>query len=60
MKWRALLVTFVITNVAIGAATMALAQTQTQQLVAPAKTQFSDNNGVPALVLPAGLNSRSE
>jgi hypothetical protein len=54
--------TFVITNVCLGAAALAVApavaQTQTQQLVAPAKSQFSDNNEAPALVLPVRLNSR--
>jgi hypothetical protein len=46
--------------VCLGALSPAHAQTQTQQLVAPAKSQFSDNNGVPALVLPVRLNSRPE
>jgi hypothetical protein len=33
-------------------ACVAFAQTQTLQTMPPAKAQFADNNGVPALVLP--------
>jgi hypothetical protein len=39
---------------------MAYGQTQTQQAMPPAKAQFVDNNGVPALVLPVRLNSHPE
>jgi hypothetical protein len=64
LRWMMLGATFVITNVFFSViAAMhapAVAQTQTQQLIAPAKFQFSDNNGVPALVLPVRLNSRPE
>jgi hypothetical protein len=59
MMRGALCPTFVIAKVCRWGC-LASAQTQTQQTMPPAKAQFGDGNGVPALVLRVRLNSRPE